>query len=857
VESHRGSREPVAVGDELRERLEALARREDATLYMVLLGAFQLLLSKYAGTDDVVVGTPIAGRTRAEAEPLIGLFVNTLVMRTGLSGDPTFRELLGRVRETTLSAYEHQDVPFERLVEALQPQRSLSHGALFQVLFQLQQQALDGPAGALPGVRMERAALEIPHAKFDLTLDLASGPGGLRGTMEYATDLFDRATVSRMLGHFSRVLEQVAADPGLRLSEVALMGAEERRRVVEEWNPIAAPLPAEGGIARIFEARAAAAPGAVAVVRGDESLPYGELNERANRLARVLRRRGVGAESRVGIFLERGVEMVVSILAVLKAGGAYVPLDPGYPAGRLAFMLADSAVAALVTEEKLRAALPAAPGIPVVSVDGERGEIARESAENVESGAGPRSLAYVVYTSGSTGTPKGVAVEHRSVVRLVRGADYADLGPDEVILQAAPVSFDASTLEIWGALLNGGRMAVVPGATPSLEELGQAIARHGVTTMWLTAGLFQVMVEERLEDLSGVRQLLAGGDVLPVEQVRKARDRFPALRLINGYGPTENTTFTCCHTVGEAWSGGPVPIGSPISGTRVYVLDASLRPVPAGVPGELCAGGHGVARGYLGRPAATAERFVPDPFSAEPGARMYRTGDRVRWRADGVVEYLGRLDAQVKIRGFRIEPGEVEAVLRREPGVRECVVAVREDAPEEKRLVAYVVGEAEVDALRDALRRSLPEWMVPAAFVALDALPLTPNGKVDRRALPAPGSAPDPEAYVAPRTPVEAEMAAIWAEVLGRERVGATDDFFVALGGHSLAATRVVSRVRAALGVQLPVRALFESPTVEALTRAVEAARAGGTAPARAGKIPRAARVALAGAVPPASSDAG
>ncbi|HVG46074.1 MAG TPA: amino acid adenylation domain-containing protein, partial [Longimicrobium sp.] len=672
VQTHRGAREPVIVPAELRAGLEALARREGATPYMVLLGAFQLLLSKYAGTDDVVVGSPIAGRTRAEVEPLIGLFVNTLVMRTRLSGNPSFRELLGRVRETTLAAYEHQDVPFERLVEALEPERSFSHGALFQVMFQLQH--LDGPGGAFPGIRMRREALEIPNAKFDLALDLAPDAGALRGTLEYATDLFDRATITRMLGHLARVLEQVAADPDLRLAEVALMDADERRMVVEAWNPAGAPLPAEGGIARLFEERAAATPHAVAVAMDDESLTYRALDERANRLARVLRRRGVGPEARVGICLERSPEMVVSLLAVLKAGGAYVPLDPAYPAERLAFMLADSAVAALLTEETLRASLPATPGIPVVSVDGEREEIARERAENVESGAGPRSLAYVIYTSGSTGTPKGVAVEHRSVVRLVRGADYVELGPDEVLLQAAPVSFDASTLEIWGALLNGGRIALVPGATPSLEELGRAIARHGVTTMWLTAGLFQVMVEERLEELSGVRQLLAGGDVLPVEQVRKARERFPRLRLINGYGPTENTTFTCCHTVGAEWSGGPVPIGSPISGTRVYVLDESLRPVPPGVPGELYAGGDGLARGYLGRPAATAERFVPDPFSSVPGARLYRTGDRVRWKEcesakvrecesaagtdsrtlglshsrTAVLEYLGRIDGQVK-----------------------------------------------------------------------------------------------------------------------------------------------------------------------------------------------------------------
>jgi amino acid adenylation domain-containing protein len=543
----------------------------------------------------------------------------------------------------------------------------------------------------------------------------------------------------------------------------------------------------------------------------------------------------------VGICLERGPELVVAILAAVKAGGAYVPLDPGYPGDRLAFMLADAGVSVLVTQERLRATFPSTD-LPVVSIDADAEEIASAGADDVDRGAGPRSLAYVIYTSGSTGTPKGVGVEHRSVVRLVRGANYARLEADEVILQAAPVSFDASTLELWGALLNGGRLVILPGSNPSLEELGRTLVRHGVTTLWLTAGLFQVMVEERLEDLAGVRQLLTGGDVLPIEQVRKVRERFPALRLINGYGPTENTTFTCCHTVGERWNGGPVPIGTPISNTRVYVLDAALRPAPVGVPGELFAGGDGVARGYLGHPALTAEKFVPDPFSAHPGERMYRTGDRVRWKVvgvansareertddvDAVIEYLGRLDGQVKVRGFRIEVGEVEAALRRHPAVTDCVVVAREDEPGEKRLAAYVVGEVDAAALRAHLEPILPGYMVPAAFVALDAIPLSPNGKVNRKALPAPSFAASADGYAAPRTPVEEVVAAVWAEVLRLERVGVHDDFFER-GGHSLLATRMVSRLRQAFGVETPLRAVFEGRTVAALAERVEALRRDG-----------------------------
>ncbi|HEX2207249.1 MAG TPA: amino acid adenylation domain-containing protein [Longimicrobium sp.] len=812
VRSHQGVLEPVELSAALADRLRALARAEGATPFMVILAAFQALLGRYAGTDDVVVGSPVAGRTRREVEGLIGFFVNTLVLRTDLSGDPSFRELLGRVRQTTLGAYDHQSLPFEKLVEELHPERSLGRTPLFQVTF-----ALDQGEGAwedLAGVRVRELPPAVERVKFDLSLSLSPRDGGLGGYLAYSTELFERATVRRVLARLERVLEQVSANPGVRLSALELLDGDERRLLLETWSGAAAAGPVDGSIHALFQAQAARTPDAVALIGGDGAVSYAELDARANRLARHLAARGVGPETRVGVCLERGVEVVVSVLAILKAGGAYVPLDPGDPAERLRAMMDDAAVAVLVTDR-----------------------------------AGPRALAYVMYTSGSTGTPRGVAVEHRGVVRLVRGAGYVSLGPDETILQAAPVSFDASTLEVWGALLNGGRLALLEGGTPSAGELGRALVRHGVTTVWLTAGLFQVMVEERLDDLAGVRQLLAGGDVLSVEAVRRVRERFPALRLVNGYGPTENTTFTCCHTIDDRWDGGPVPIGTPISRTTVYVLDGAMRPVPAGVPGELYAGGAGVARGYLDRPALTAEKFVPDPFGTEPGARLYRTGDRVRWReartgerakarerdgsretadasASHALQFLGRLDAQVKVRGFRIEPGEIEAALRRHPGVAECAVAAREDAPGGRRLVAYVVGVAEAGELRAHLRRTLPDYMVPAAFVRLERLPLTANGKVDRGALPAPEYDAG-EAFVAPRTPVEEALAEIWAEVLGRDRVSVHENFFDA-GGHSLLAMRLVSRVRDALGAELPLRAVFEGPTVAGLAGRVEALRRAG-----------------------------
>jgi amino acid adenylation domain-containing protein len=599
---------------------------------------------------------------------------------------------------------------------------------------------------------------------------------------------------------------------------------EEAWRMVDAWNRTDTPYPADRTVHGLFAEQAARTPDAVALVRGDDALTYGALNARAARLARRLVRMGVGPEARVGICMPRGMEVIVGILAVLKAGAAYVPLDPAYPAERLRWMLADAGAAVLLTRGGAADA-PAADGVAVVDVDQDDeadGEV--DGADAAERGLGARGLAYVIYTSGSTGVPKGVAVEHRGVVRLVRGANYAYFGPEETLLQTAPVSFDASTLEIWGALLNGGRLAVLPGSAPSLEEIGRALVRHRVTTLWTTAGLLQALVAERLEALAGVRQLLAGGDVLPVETVRRVRERFPGLRLINGYGPTENTTFTCCHTVDARWSGGPVPIGAPISNTRVHVLDGALRPVRPGEPGELYAGGAGVARGYLGRPAATAERFVPDPFGAEPGGRLYRTGDRARWRPDGTLDFLGRVDGQVKIRGFRVEPGEVEAAIGAIPGVLACAVAARGDDAGGRRLVAYVVGGADADTLRAHLRGRLPEHLVPDAFVPVDALPLTPNGKIDRRALPAPVfDQRDDTEREEPRTETEAALARIWCDVLGTGSAG-VDAPFHALGGHSLLGIRILARISDAFGVAVPPRVLLGSGSIREVAARIDAA---------------------------------
>jgi amino acid adenylation domain-containing protein len=820
VASQRGATVPVRIPAELADAVRELSRREGTTLFMTLLAGFAALLHRYTGEADFAVGTPVAGRTRPETEALIGLFVNTLVLRADLSGGPTFRDLLARVRETTLGAFARQDVPFERLVDEVDVGRSLGHTPLFQVMFALQNAGELKPS--LDGVQAERLAVTTTGARTDLTWSLVETADGIAGLAEYATDLFDASTVERMLEHFRTLLAAAVADPSAPVAELPIVSEDERDLLLAVGEGSTPDVPG-AAVDALFAEHAAATPDAVALAWDGGRMTYGELDARANRLARHLRGRGVAAGTRVGLCLERGPEAIVATLAVLKAGGAYVPLDPSYPVERLAFMLEDTAVPVLVTESALAGRLPAHAG-PVVSVDDDAAAIAAEPADPLPNEAGADSVLYVMYTSGSTGRPKGIEVPHRAVARLVRGQDFISIDRSDVFLHLAPASFDAATLELWGPLLNGATLAIHPAGAPSVESIERALAQHGVTTLWLTAGLFHLVVEENIQALAGVRQLLAGGDVLSVPHVRRVLAELPGTALINGYGPTENTTFTCCHRITSADEGSSIPIGRPIANTYVRVLDAGMQPVPVGVPGELYAGGAGLSIGYLNRPELTAEKFVADPFA--PGARLYRTGDRVRWRADGTVEFLGRVDTQVKIRGFRIEPGEVEAVILSHPAVREAAVVVREDAGE-KRLVAYFAGDVSVDEVRDYLRGRLPEHMLPSAVVAMDAIPLTPNGKVDRAALPAPDASADEQAFVAPRTATEQVLAGLWSAVLGVDAVGANDGFF-ALGGHSLRATRLASRVREVFGIELPLRAVFERATLADLAREIDARVAGG-----------------------------
>ncbi|HEX6862965.1 MAG TPA: amino acid adenylation domain-containing protein, partial [Thermoanaerobaculia bacterium] len=820
--SFRGGLATLDLPPDVARALEALAQREKATPFMALLALFEAVLLRYTGQGDFGVGTPVANRSRGEVEGLIGLFVNTVVLRADLSGRPGFAELLSRAREVTLAAFAHEEIPFEKLVSELRPEREPGGNPWFQVLFTLQDQPSKLRVG---GLDLAVSEVDTGTARADLTLIWRERDGGLAGTLEYSADLFERASAGRLLGHLAELLRGALADPGRDVRELPLLAEGERRQILAEWRGGALPYPREATVHELFAEQAAAAGGRVAVEAGDARLTYAELAAQAHRLARHLRRLGVGPDDRVGLAVPRSPEMVVGLLGILAAGGAYLPLDPAYPEERLAALIDEARPRALVTLEPLLGRLPG--GVAAVCLDRDREALAAEPPSAPDAGATAGNLVYVLYTSGSTGQPKGVAVPHRAVARLVRGGGFARLDAGQTFLQLAPLAFDASTLEIWGALCNGGRLVLAPPEPPSLAELGSLLARHGVTTLWLTAGLFHPMVDEEIGGLAGLSQLLAGGDVLSPARVRRAREALPASALINGYGPTENTTFTCCHLVTDAPADAPVPIGRPIGNTTVALLDPELRPVPVGVPGELYAGGDGLARGYLGRPDLTAERFVPSPLAGAqdlPGARLYRTGDRARFRPDGAIEFLGRLDQQVKIRGFRIEPGEIEAALASHPEVREAVVLALAPAHGDRRLVAYVVPAGDgltVPALRSHLGERLPAYMVPASFVWMERLPLTVNGKLDRRALPEPGDE-RPEggaADEAPRGPAEELIAGVWADLLGLERVGARDDFF-ALGGHSLLAMQAVSRLRSSLGVDLPVSALFENPTVAGLAEA-------------------------------------
>ena len=818
VKSYRGGRVAQRIDAALAGRLKALGRRHGATLYMTLLAGFKALLHRLSGADDVVVGSPIANRRHSSVEGVIGFFVNTLVLRSRIDADAPFREVLRQVQRTALGAFAHQDVPFEALVSELSPERSLSHSPLFQVMFALQNAPL--AEVRLGEVAVEALDEETRTAKFDLFLDMSEEQGELVGVWEYSADLFEAPTVARLAESFTTLLEGVVADPDLAIGRLPLLSEEERARLCS-FNATARPYPRDATLGELFALEAASRPDATALTIGDERVSYGELDARANRLAHwLIARLGPMQDRLVGLLLERSSDLIVAMLAVVKAGGAYLPLDLNAPAERLGFMLADAEALAVLSAGVVAAAAPAGAA-PVILLDEEAAAIVTCPSTPPMRTAAAESLAYVMYTSGSTGRPKGVCVSHRAIVRLVKNTDYARFSPAEVFLQYAPASFDASTFEIWGALLNGARLAMMAPRQESLEALGRTIAEQGVTTLWLTASLFNLMIEEQPDALSCLKQLLVGGEALSAAHVRRARAAIPGCRLINGYGPTEGTTFSCCHTITEVDEGASIPIGGPIANTGAYVLDARGELLPIGVAGELYIGGDGLARGYLGQPALTAERII----ETEAFGKLYRTGDFVRWRPDGALDFLGRRDDQIKLRGFRIELAEIEAELRRMPTLAQAAVVVREDDSGRKRLVAYVVAApghiVDTAALRERLARRLPDYMAPSAFVILSQLPLGPNGKLDRTRLPVPGVTPA-EARSLARTLSERVLCALFAELLHLDEVGTQDNFF-SLGGDSIVSIQLVSRARQA-GLLITPRDVFQHQTAEALAAVADAA---------------------------------
>jgi len=935
VQTFRGGYYHAVLPLELNAELTALSKRSGVTLFMTLLAAFQTLLYRLSRQDDIVVGTPVAGRNRQEIEGLIGFFVNTLVLRTDLSGNPNFEQLLNRVREVALQAYAHQDLPFEQLVEALHPTRDLSYTPVFQVMFSLDNDLV--PVVKLPQLTVSSYPVEIGTAKFDLTLSMENTASGLVGVWEYNTDLFDEATIARIAGHYQTLLEGIVANSKQAISELPLLTPGERRQLLIEWNNTAKDYPQEKCIHQLFEEQVERTPDAVAVVFEEKQLTYRELNVKANQLANYLRSLGVKPEVLVGICVERSLEMIIGLLGILKAGGAYVPLDPNYPSDRLAFMLEDSSVPVLLIQEKLLEKLPA-HSARVICLDSNSKEIASYPKENPLSSVKPQNLAYVIYTSGSTGKPKGVLIQHGSLVNYTTAAiaEY-EIDQCDRILQFSSISFDVSAEEIYTSLTSGAALVLrTDSMLDSVEGLLQKCKNWEITVMALPTAywheLSAFLSQETVLLPPSLRLIIIGGEKALPDRLKTWLECVEQrVRLVNNYGPTETTVGATIYDLSVADTTlKELPIGRPLGNVQTYILDGNRQPVPIGIPGELHIGGGGLARGYLNRPDLTDERFIRNPFSDFPTSRLYKTGDLVRYLNDGNIEYLGRIDDQVKIRGFRIELGEIEAVLAKHPNVRSVTAIDREDAPGNKRLVAYLVsnlipecvpyhsecqleldgnaitihtqdistggvglvgvpaiergksvrvdmqlpGESEprwlsgtvvwsrppragirfhltpseqaqieqsVDYqldtqdlwktlqrtvtrnLRHYLKQKLPDYMIPSAFVLMKALPLTPNGKIHRRALPAPDNFHNEQEdkFVAPGTPTEAKLAAIWVQVLGLEKVSINDNFFE-LGGHSLQAVSLVSKLSVEMNLKVSVKLLFEHPTIAKLAKAVE-----------------------------------
>ncbi|HXQ73509.1 MAG TPA: amino acid adenylation domain-containing protein, partial [Pyrinomonadaceae bacterium] len=811
-QSFRGAQHAFVLSPDMTGRLKQLSRREGVTLFMTLLATFKVLLHRYTRRDDIVVGSPFAGRSTAETDGLIGFFVNTLVLRTSLAGDPTFRELLARVRVVALGAYAHQDLPFEKLVEETQPERHTTHSPIYQVMFEMQNAAVGKLV--LPGLAIESLKLDLAAAKFDLTLSMDELDQGIAAVLNYSTDIFEAETIHRMADHLLTLLEDIAEHADKRVSELELFSTAERGKLVDDWNATEAVYPHDKLVHELFEQQAERQPDAIAIVFEDQEITYNELNRRAEQTARHLRSAGVGPETLVGVALDRSIEMVVALLGVLKAGGAFVSFDLTYPKERLDFMFEETRAPLVLTREFLADSVTSeSPWL-----------INHRDSENTD------RLAYVFYTSGSTGEPKGILAQHSGVVNfLTFNAKTYQLGPDDTVLQLASPSFDASVRDTLGPLIAGARLVLVNDAeAKDPETLVSKMSEQRITCLLsVVPTLLSVLTDaarRAVNPPAHVRLILTSGESLPLAECTKARSAFGEdVVIVNQYGPTECTMTQTFYAVprGEDATGSALA-GRPIDNMQLYILDERLNLVPTGIPGDVYIGGVGLARGYLDHAAQTAEKFIPHPF--KPGARLYKTGDLARFHHNGQIELLGRADNQIKLRGLRIEPAEIEAALLAHESVREAAVIARDDGSGQ-RLVAYLVGTPEgvptAPELREHLRHTLPEYLVPAVFVALDSLPLTPNGKVDRRALPAPQLDAGSAEYVEPRTETERMLATVWQDLLNTGRAGVEDNFFD-VGGHSLLATQLLWRIKEAFGVDLPMRVLFERPTIAALAESIE-----------------------------------
>lgn len=831
TQSYRGAVERFTIDAEIIAPLRQIASQCDSTLFIALLSAYAVLLSKYTRQRQVVLGTPVGNRPRQELEPLIGLFANTVALHLDLASTPTFTELLEQTREAVRGGLENQDIPFEQLVADLHTDRDPSYSPVLQTMLVLRRE----PLRLLDMGDIDVIGADVGHttARLDSTLELEERADGIVGVWEYASDLYRPETVRRMIAHFQTLLRRLTDQPDHPIASIPLTTDEEYQQVVHQWNETRTDYPSQSTIHQLFEEQVTKTPHAPAVRIDSSEWTYERLNLEADGIAVALADHGIQPDELIGICCRRSLSLVAGLIGILKTGGAYVPLDPDYPEDRLRFMIGDTATRAILVTEDLLPLLQelldscALEHPPVlISLDG-----AHPSNEQSHKPAavGPMNLAYCLYTSGSTGRPKGTLIPHRGVVRLVRNTDFIDISPEQVFLQFAPISFDLSTLEIWGPLLNGGKLVLMPPGTPSLEELGAVIRENGVTTLWLIAGMFRLMVDERIEDLGGLQQLIAGGDVLSVPHVRKMKQRHPHCHMINGYGPTENTTFTSCYDVpADNLPQKSVPIGRPIANSRVYIVDESMQAVPVGVPGELLAAGDGLARGYLNRPDLTSERFIPNPITGDRDDPVYRTGDLARYLNDGTIEFLGRLDQQAKVRGYRVEPGELESVLDDHDLVREAAALVRETQGGKKELAAYVVchGDAStrgpdddvMGQLRAYLREQLPDYMVPATITILDQFPLNANGKVDRAALPEPAAAAQDRPFEAPRNETEATLCRLWSDVIGVSPIGIRDNFFES-GGDSIQSIQIVSRARQE-GISLTPRLMLRHQTVAELAAA-------------------------------------